>query len=354
MGRETQGSPIHSWREKRSKVREMKTPILHSLWFTLFSLSSALAGPIMASVVHKTGTVTATAPGAGAVTSQAGHALPEKSSLKTEPGSEIALNPFPGASVLITEKSETTLEQMEFVRDGEHVSKRAATLRLDAGRLFYSIEKFKPEVTKFQVTTPGRVVAVRANVIKPGGVDLAGMVEIVGKSLVVTVLSGSAAVSRQGSGSITTEVSGQSSSSVTVNGGSVFSDAPEGARLVNLTSGQVTLFDALGNALETRAATASELLAGRSDFQTAVTVAEQAIATVSLGGDITAAITQTLVKVNSNLALNGLEAMTTVAVGASETSSTSASRSGYPSLGMDGGQTANPANTSGVVRSGER
>jgi hypothetical protein len=342
MKRDPQGSWFRSWRGKRSNVRKMKTHILNSLWFSLFSLSSALAGPIMAPVVHKTGTVTATAPGGGVVTSQVGHALPEKSSLKTDPGSEIAFDPFPGAAVLVTEKSETTIERMEFARDGERVSKRAATLRLDAGRLFYSIEKFKPEITKFEVTTPGRVVAVRAKVMKPGGVDLAGMVEIVGKSLIVTVLSGSA------------EVSGQGAGSITVNAGSVFTDASAGARLVNLVSGNVILFDASGNVLETRAATASELLAGRSDFQTAMAVAEQAIATASLGGDVTAAITQTLVKVNSELALNGLEALTTTAVGTSGTSSRSAGGSVYPSLGMDGGQTANPANISGVVRSGER
>ena len=324
------------------EISAMKTPVLTGLLVSLISISSALAGPVMAPVVHKTGTVTASAPADGAATPQVGHALPMKTSLKIGAASEIAFDPFPGSTVLVTEKSEASIEQMEFDRDGERVRKRAATLRLDAGRLFYSVEKFKPDVTQFKVITPDRVVAARAKVTKPGGADLAGMVEIAGNSLRVTVLTGSA------------EVSSADGKSVVVDEGSLLTAAPAGARLVNLVTGKETIFDVLGNVTETRTASADELLAGRAGFQTALGVAEQAIATASLSGGMIAAISQTLVQLNRALAADGLDALTTVAVGSTTTAAKSGQAPLYAPFGMDGAQTVNPANISGVVRSGER
>lgn len=296
----------------------------------------------MAPVVHKAGTVTASAPGDGAINPQVGRAMPLKTSLKIAAGGEIAFAPFPGGTVLVTGNSEAAIEQMEFGRDGERVSKRAATLRLDAGRLFYTIEKFKPDATKFEVNTPDRVVAVRAKVTKPGGVDLAGMVEIVGKSVLVSVLSGSA------------EVTSPDGKSISVDAGSILTDAPAGARLVNLTTGKETTFDALGNMVETRTASAAELRAARAGFQIALEVAEQAISAASLGSGMLAAISRTLTDVNSALAANGLDALTTTAVGSTTAVGRGAQASGYTPLGLNGAQIVNPANVSGVVRSGER
>ncbi len=320
----------------------MKTPVPAPLLVALLFVSSAPAAPVTAPVVHKAGTVTASAPADGAVTPQVGRALPIKTALKIGPASEIAFDPFPGGTVLVTEKSETTIEQMEFDRDGDRVRKRAATLRLDVGRLFYAVEKFKPDVTKLKVITPGRVVAVRAKVTKPGGADLAGIVETVSKSVLVTVLSGSA------------EVSGPDGKSVVVDEGSVLTTAPAGTRLVNLLTGKTTMFDALGNVTETRTASADELLAGRAGFQTALGIAQQAIATASLGGETIAAISQTLIQLNRALTADGLDALTAIANGSTTVTGKSVQAPTYSSLGMDGAQTANPANISGVVRSGER
>ena len=296
----------------------------------------------MAPVVHKVGVVTASAPADGAVTPQVGRALPTKTALKIGPASEIAFDPFPGSTVLVTEKSETTIEQMEFERDSERVRKRAATLRLDAGRLFYTVEKFKPDVTKLAFTTPNRVVAVQAKVTKPNGVGLAGMVEVVGQSVLVTVLSGSA------------EVSSPDGKSIVVDEGSVLTAAPTGTRLVNLVTGRTTMFDTLGNVVETRTTSAAELLAGRADFQIAFGIAEQAIATASLDGETIAAMSQMLVQLNHALAADGLGALTMDAADSTTTAGKSVQAPIYSPTGMDGAQTVNPANISGVVRSGER
>lgn len=292
----------------------------------------------MAPVTHKVGTVTAV----GAETPKVGSALPMKTSLKISPASEIAFNPFPGGMVLVTERSETTIEKMEFERDGESVRTRAATLRLDAGRLFYSVEKFKPEITKLKVITPNRVMSVRAKVAKPGGVDLAGVVEIAGKSVLVTVLSGSA------------EVSGADAKSIVVDEGSVLTASSGGARLVNLLAGTTTMFDAAGNIAETRTASAAELLAGRADFQVALGITQQAMAAASLSGEMIAAISQTLSQLNRALAADSLGALTLASSGSNATAGGSLPASLYSPLGLNGAQTANPANISGVVRSGER
>ena len=316
----------------------MKTHVLTSLSFAVLSFSSALASPLTAPVVHKIGPVNASCSG-GVVPAEVGRGLPEKSGLKIGPAAEVAFDPFPGSSVLVTEKSDASIQRIEFERQGEHVRKRAATLGLDAGRLFYSIEKFKPAVTQFQVITPGRIVSVRAKVTKPNGVDSAGMVEIVDKSLLVTVLSGSAEVSGQGG-------------TITVGEGCVLTAGPAGAGLLNLIDGQVTMFDASGGVVETRAANPQEILAGRSNFQVALSVAEQAIATASLGADVTAAIGSTVAQINRDLTANGLAALTLTAAGAAAPQT--AGFEVYSGLGMPAAQTVNPANITGVVRSGER
>ena len=293
----------------------------------------------MAPVVHTVGSVMATAPGSGPINSKVGGALPDKTSLKIAAGSEIAFDPYPGGLVLVTEKTDTTIDSLEFVRSGEQVQKRAATMRLDAGRLFFAIAKFKTNVTKFVVTTPDRAVAARAKPEKPAGVDVAGMVEVRGKSLLITVLSGAADLSGPGKGLME------------INAGSMFSSDGATSRLLDMVSGKISFFDAAGDLVESRAANAAELLAGRTNFQSALGIAQQAISVGSLDGGMIAAITRTLVQVNSSLASNGLDALTATAVGAAKSGFGGAT---YQLPGMDGAQTVNPANISGVVRSGER
>ena len=85
----------------------------------------------------------------------------------------------------------------------------------------------------------------------------------------------------------------------------------------------------------------------------ALGVAQQAISVAALDVGMFAAITRTLGQVNGYLAANGLQILTTTAVGAT-TANAGFGGSTYRLPGMDGAQTANPANTSGVVRSGER
>ena len=112
------------------------------------------------------------------------------------------------------------------------------------------------------------------------------------------------------------------------------------------------MFDALGNVTETRTTSGSELLAGRADFQVALGIAQQAIAAASLDGETVAAISQTVNQLNRVLAADGLDAL--IAAGSNTPAGKTVQALTYAPFGMDGAQTANPANISGVVRSGER
>lgn len=315
----------------------MKIRLLTAIFLFPGLLPAAFSSPIMAPVLYKKGGVAATAPGGSITLSAKGGALPEKTSVQTSPGGTITFLAYPGGAVKLDEGTNSTIQHLEVVRAGEHIQRRAALMRLDAGRLFYSILKFQNKVTQFQVTTPDRVVAVREKKPKPGGTDVAGMVEIKDKKTYATILAGSASIASAG---------GQS---ITVDAGSLYSSDGTHITVLNLITGNFSTYDESGNLLDSRNATGPELLAGRTDFQVALGVAEVAIEEAGLDPSIATAISHTINQINTYLASNGIQSISTTAIGSAPTT-----HSGVQLPGMNNAGTANPANISGVVRSGER
>lgn len=318
-------------------MNAMKIRFLATIFLFPGLLPAAFSSPLTAPVLNKKGSVAATAPGGGIKLSEKGGFLPERTSIQTSPNSSLTYLAYPGGAVKLDEKTNSTLQHIEVVRDGDHIQRRAALMRLDAGRLFYTILKFQNKATQFQVTTPDRVVAVREKKPKPEGTDVAGMVEVKDKQTYATILSGSASIS------------GTGGNPITVNAGSFYASDGTHITVLNLITGNFTTYDESGNVLNSRIATNAELLAGRTDFQSALGVAEEAVAEAGLDSSIGTAIAQTINQINRYLAFNGDPAISTTAVG-----STQSSHPGPLLLGMNNGGSANPANTSGVIRSNER
>jgi hypothetical protein len=315
----------------------MKIRLLATIFLFPGLLPAAFSSPIMAPVLYKKGGVTATAPGGSITLSDKGGELPEKTAVQTSPGGVITFMAYPGGAVKLDESTNSSIQHLEVLRANGHIQRRAALMRLDAGRLFYSILKFQNKATQFQVTTPDRVVAVREKKPKPGGTDVAGMVDIKDKKTYATILAGSASISSAG---------GQA---ITVDAGSLYSSDGAHITVLNLITGNFSTYDESGNLLDSRNATGPELLAGRTDFQFALGVAEVAIEEAGLDPSMATAISHTISQINTYLASNNIPSLSTEGIGSAPTN-----RLGSVLPSMNNASTANPANVSGVVRSGER
>lgn len=294
---------------------------------------SASAEPVLARVLEASGSIQATHAGGPL---QAGATLPVGASITTGPASKITFNAFPGSVVSCTAQTQATVVSMEVSR-AAGVVHREATFKLDAGLLFFAVDKVNWENTQFQVLTPGGTVLAKKPELPKTAT--AGIVEVKDGQIRVAAQAGRM------------ECTGPNGATFAVPGGAVLSSTGQGFQVVDLTSGQTTVYDGSGTITATRTAANGELTSAAEAFSKGAEVTETLIAGGVIGQELSAAVRETLITVNQRLAELGMEPAGTAQVGALPGAAASQplpTSSGFPS-----GSVANPANSAGPVNSPE-
>jgi hypothetical protein len=300
----------------------------------LLSSVSAFAAPILARVIESKGSVSG---GNGGAALEAGASHPAGTTLTTGSASRISMISFPGSVVTYAADTEVTIQHLDVERTS-NATTRTAKFRLQEGTLFFAIDKVNWDTTTFEVLVPtGKASAKRP---EPPKTATAG---------VATVRKGKLHVVAQAGRLDYTLPSGQS---IAGHVGSVLTGDAGNLQVVNLSTGQVALYDSAGVATGSRAATPSELKAASEVFASAVELTETLIAAGTISSSIATAISETVAAVNQGLVSLGAEPLLTAQVGSLPSSSSSASLPAFS--GSLGAGAANPANTSGGVRSPEQ
>lgn len=325
------------WAQAVLRIDAMKNILPVSLALLGALTLDATAEPVLARILETSGSIHATHAG-GAV--QVGATLPAGASVTTGPASTITFNAFPGSMVSLDAKTRATVVSMEVSRAANMVS-REATFKLDAGLLFFAVEKVNWDATRFAVLTPdGKVTAERPESPKTA---TAGIVEVKDGKFRVVALAGRLAFA------------GPQGTNITLAHGSVASrSGGEGFQVVDLTTGQTTVYNSSGVVAETRVATTDEVASASEAFSDGTVVMEALIAKGAISQELASAARETLISVNQKLAEIGAKTIGDDRVGALPKGSDhalSALSSRATVEGFSRESAANPANVSGGVRS---
>ncbi|HEY8966165.1 MAG TPA: FecR family protein [Candidatus Methylacidiphilales bacterium] len=123
--------------------------------------SAALAVPIDAIAKKPSGTVEAAPPGGSFSKVSDGQKLPSGTTIRTGPDASLIVVTTPGTGVRIEENTTVKLDDLDFAKTSDNISRRKATVDVKSGTVSCLIDHSTPDVTDFVVKTPQGSAAAR-------------------------------------------------------------------------------------------------------------------------------------------------------------------------------------------------
>ncbi len=121
----------------------------------------ALAAPIDAIAKKPSGPVEFAPPGGDFSKVSDGQKIPSGSTIKTGPDGSVILVTTPGTGVRVEENTTIKIDDLDFAKTQDNISRRKATVDVQTGTVSCLIDHSTPDVTDFVVKTPQGSAAAR-------------------------------------------------------------------------------------------------------------------------------------------------------------------------------------------------